>query len=532
MTERERQLRELQASEARLRAAIQASPSQSSRSTSTTRWPAGIPPRSACSAGPRRWSAARSATPPRAAGGAPGPVCPGALGRDLHGNRGAPAQGWTLIDVEVSPRRSGTRRETSSATWRSSRTSPTAGARRRRSAPRGPGSSRPETRRDGASSATSRTARSSAWSRSRWPSDSPSPRWRPIPRRLRPCSSRRERSSPRPSTSYASSRVGSIPPCSRTVASPPRSRRWLRSPIPVEIDAPENELPRPVEAAAYYVVAEALANVAKYAGASGATVRICRENGRALVEVGDDGVGGADPAAGSGLRGLSDRVEALGGTLSIASPPGGGTRVSVEIPLHASSQSGVETQAGRRETDAFGPVRACGICSCRFGGYAQQGGGSRTRRGLRPASARAAQGRTCGHGTPTEEEEMYAALRTDLAHRRATVSTSPSGGIPRTTASRSKSCTSRATRRSSWPSTAPARSTHYHRVRLRRPPQPRAPRCRCVTSAPSHRHRGAAQAPSPQHARTARRRLPHAGTVRPSNASSRFPPLHPPRLTA
>ena len=106
-----------------------------------------------------------------------------------------------------------------------------------------------------------------------------------------------------------------------------------RSPIPVEIEAPEDELPRPVEAAAYYVVAEALANVAKYAGASGATVRICREDGRALVEVGDDGVGGADPAAGTGLRGLSDRVEALGGTLSVESPPGGGTRVSVEIPL-------------------------------------------------------------------------------------------------------------------------------------------------------------------------------------------------------
>jgi PAS domain S-box-containing protein len=112
-----------------------------------------------------------------------------------------------------------------------------------------------------------------------------------------------------------------------------------RSPIPVEIDAPEDELPRPVEAAAYYVVAEALANVAKYAGASGATVRICRENGRALVEVGDDGVGGADPAAGTGLRGLSDRVEALGGTLSVDSPPGGGTRVSVEIPLNAQSRT-------------------------------------------------------------------------------------------------------------------------------------------------------------------------------------------------
>ena len=95
--------------------------------------------------------------------------------------------------------------------------------------------------------------------------------------------------------------------------------------------------------------------MAKYAGASGATVRICRENGRALVEVGDDGVGGADPAAGSGLRGLSDRVEALGGTLSIVSPPGGGTRVSVEIPLHASLANGVETPKPRgREVDAFG----------------------------------------------------------------------------------------------------------------------------------------------------------------------------------
>ena len=106
-----------------------------------------------------------------------------------------------------------------------------------------------------------------------------------------------------------------------------------RSPFPVEIETPEDDLPRPVEAAAYYVIAEALANVAKYAGASGATVRVSRENGRARVEVGDDGVGGADPAAGSGLRGLTDRVEALGGTLSIESPAGGGTRVSAEIPL-------------------------------------------------------------------------------------------------------------------------------------------------------------------------------------------------------
>jgi PAS domain S-box-containing protein len=111
-----------------------------------------------------------------------------------------------------------------------------------------------------------------------------------------------------------------------------------RSPIPIEIETPEEELPRPVEAAAYYVIAEALANVAKYAGASGATVRVSREDGQARVEVGDDGIGGADPVAGSGLRGLTDRVEALGGTLWIESPAGGGTRVTAEIPLQPASQ--------------------------------------------------------------------------------------------------------------------------------------------------------------------------------------------------
>ncbi len=86
------------------------------------------------------------------------------------------------------------------------------------------------------------------------------------------------------------------------------------------------------------MIAEALANVAKYAGASGATVRVSCENGSARVEVGDDGIGGADPVAGSGLRGLTDRVEALGGTLSIESPAGGGTRVTAEIPLQPASQ--------------------------------------------------------------------------------------------------------------------------------------------------------------------------------------------------
>ena len=91
-------------------------------------------------------------------------------------------------------------------------------------------------------------------------------------------------------------------------------------------------LPEPVESAAYYVVAEALANVAKYASATSVSVSVNRQNGRAVVDVSDDGVGGADPARGSGLRGLADRVEALGGALVVESPPGAGTRLHAEIP--------------------------------------------------------------------------------------------------------------------------------------------------------------------------------------------------------
>jgi signal transduction histidine kinase len=94
----------------------------------------------------------------------------------------------------------------------------------------------------------------------------------------------------------------------------------------------DDRLPSAVEAAAYYVVAESLTNVAKYAGASSASVRIERLNGNAVVEVSDDGVGGADPTRGSGLRGLADRVEALNGRLGVESEPGVGTRVWAEIP--------------------------------------------------------------------------------------------------------------------------------------------------------------------------------------------------------
>ncbi|MFL5968223.1 MAG: histidine kinase [Gaiellaceae bacterium] len=106
-----------------------------------------------------------------------------------------------------------------------------------------------------------------------------------------------------------------------------------RSPLPVDIDGPSGALPAQVEAAAYYVVSEALANVSKYAQASAVEVKVARQNGIAVVEVADDGVGGADPLRGSGLRGLADRIASLSGKLHVESPPGAGTRIRAEIPL-------------------------------------------------------------------------------------------------------------------------------------------------------------------------------------------------------
>jgi signal transduction histidine kinase len=106
-----------------------------------------------------------------------------------------------------------------------------------------------------------------------------------------------------------------------------------RTPLSVELDAPEERLPRPVEAAAYYVVSEALANVMKYAQASNVRVQIAQTNGRARVQVADDGIGGADPERGSGLRSLADRIAALSGTLEVESRPGEGTCIRAEIPL-------------------------------------------------------------------------------------------------------------------------------------------------------------------------------------------------------
>jgi signal transduction histidine kinase len=106
-----------------------------------------------------------------------------------------------------------------------------------------------------------------------------------------------------------------------------------RAQVPVRLTVDlDGRLPERQEVAAYYVVAESLTNVAKYACASSATVDVRQTDGRLLVEVVDDGVGGADTRGGSGLRGLADRVEALGGRLRVWSPAGGGTRVAAEIP--------------------------------------------------------------------------------------------------------------------------------------------------------------------------------------------------------
>jgi PAS domain S-box-containing protein len=110
-----------------------------------------------------------------------------------------------------------------------------------------------------------------------------------------------------------------------------------RAPTPVDIHVGlDDRLPANIEAAAYYVVSEALANVAKYASARSVTVSVERRNGVALVEVVDDGVGGADPTLGSGLRGLADRIAALDGTLEVTSTAGRGTTVRAEIPVDSS----------------------------------------------------------------------------------------------------------------------------------------------------------------------------------------------------
>ena len=107
----------------------------------------------------------------------------------------------------------------------------------------------------------------------------------------------------------------------------------IRTPVPVTVTVPTERLPPPIEAAAYYVVSEAVTNIVKYAGATSIDVTVETADDGVTVTVADDGCGGADPEAGTGLRGLRDRVAALDGTLHVDSPTDRGTRIVAEIPL-------------------------------------------------------------------------------------------------------------------------------------------------------------------------------------------------------
>jgi len=107
-----------------------------------------------------------------------------------------------------------------------------------------------------------------------------------------------------------------------------------RSTVPTSVQSGlDRRLPAPVEAAAYFMACEALANVAKYAKATTFTVRLDAPDGVLTLDITDDGIGGADPSRGSGLRGLGDRVAAVDGTLEVDSPPGNGTRLTARIPV-------------------------------------------------------------------------------------------------------------------------------------------------------------------------------------------------------
>jgi signal transduction histidine kinase len=104
-------------------------------------------------------------------------------------------------------------------------------------------------------------------------------------------------------------------------------------PMPIALQIPNDRYPPSIESAAYFVVAEALTNVAKYANAKTARVMATSTDDRLILTIEDDGAGGAQPSVGSGLSGLHDRITALSGTLTLDSPPGRGTRIRAEIPL-------------------------------------------------------------------------------------------------------------------------------------------------------------------------------------------------------
>lgn len=107
----------------------------------------------------------------------------------------------------------------------------------------------------------------------------------------------------------------------------------LASAVPVEVDVQlDQRLPAPLESALYFVIAEALANVARHSHASWAFVRLWRDDGRLRLMVRDDGHGGADPMSGSGWRGIQQRLAAFDGNLTVTSPPGGPTELFAELP--------------------------------------------------------------------------------------------------------------------------------------------------------------------------------------------------------
>ena len=127
------------------------------------------------------------------------------------------------------------------------------------------------------------------------------------------------------STRPSSPRAGLVQRCRRSLAGP-RSRSTLEITIDVRLE-------EPIEVAAYFVASEALANAAKHSQASRMDISLEQSDCNLLLSIRDDGVGGADAAHGSGLVGLTDRVEALGGSLRVASRPGEGTHITVELPL-------------------------------------------------------------------------------------------------------------------------------------------------------------------------------------------------------
>ncbi|CAM3569557.1 histidine kinase [Smaragdicoccus niigatensis] len=113
-----------------------------------------------------------------------------------------------------------------------------------------------------------------------------------------------------------------------------------RAKVPISVTAPPDRFPEQIETTAYFVAAEALANVAKYARASRATVTAAQEDGRLSIEIADDGVGGASATSGSGLSGLVDRVAAIGGRLTVDSEIGRGTRIVADLPVNGWASSG------------------------------------------------------------------------------------------------------------------------------------------------------------------------------------------------